>query len=171
MNSTPASRSMRERARPGNFSKTANGSSRIDAGDFPVAGRGVLAGGAFAASGRSWRAICGSRRSVAERLRQAERVKIRQTQIRDSARRMCPSVFAPSSPYFAASGALPMPTLSRTRRSARTQRECEASWAQHVALTEPDRVPRRFHLDGVENPIRIFRVAPRHCAGVRSRRT
>src|SRR5260370_39169446 len=87
---------------------------------------------------------------------------------------MCPSVLAPSSPYSFASGAWPMPTLSSTRTSARIKkgrrmteelRKRSASDFFLLNFSKPDRMPGRFHLDGVENPIRIFRdlAAPVGC--------
>src|SRR3954471_7339338 len=57
---------------------------------------------------------------------------------------MWPSVSAPVSPYFAASGAAPQPTESSTMRSARVMREGEHTSANRVQSRLPDRPPNHL---------------------------
>ncbi len=96
---------------------------QYDARHFPMTGCGVLAGRSKAHISESARRIRRRRKPGyrAECLPRPRRLG-RKRAVQSGMRAMLPNVSLPSSPYFAASGIAPMPTLSSTNPESRGER-------------------------------------------------
>ena len=126
--------------------------------EFPMPGGGVFAGGPLShpsITAPEVTNILAQSSTIQPALTKRDSASVS----RDACSKICPSVLAPSSPYSAASGAPPMPALSRTMTSARTAPQRPIG-CQAVFISTVSRIQYGSSAALV-----------RYAAGVRSRRT